>query len=114
MLATAAAIALSNAGRAEERREVEERLTDADAVRAEVLATLSMEVRKPLGAVTESSRALQETFGNVDAPAIERLVASATALDVTLAAPSTCPSSSRAGWSSTTKRWTSVSWSQGC
>ena len=64
MLATTAAMALSNARRAEERREVEERLTDAGAVRAEVLATLSTEVRKPLGAVTETSRALRDTFGN--------------------------------------------------
>jgi signal transduction histidine kinase len=85
MLATTAAMALSNARRAEERREVEERLTDAGAVRAEVLATLSTEVRKPLGAVTETSRALRDTFGNEDRRRlIERLVASATALDITL------------------------------
>ena len=85
MLATTAAMALSNARRAEERREVEERLTDAGAVRAAVLATLSTEVRKPLGAVTETSRALQDTFGNEDRRRlIERLVASATALDITL------------------------------
>jgi hypothetical protein len=85
MLATTAAMALSNARRADERRQVEERLTDAGAVRAEVLATLSDEVRKPLGAVTETSRALRETFGNEDRRRlIERLVASATALDVTL------------------------------
>ena len=85
MLATTAAIALSNARRAEERREVAEHLADGDAVRAEVLATLSTEVRKPLGAVTETSRALRETFGNEDRRRlIERLVASATALDVTL------------------------------
>ena len=85
MLAMTAAMALSNARRAQERREVEERLTDAGAVRAEVLATLSTEVRKPLGAVTETSRALQETFGNEDRRRlIARLVASATALDVTL------------------------------
>ena len=85
MLATAAAMALSNARRADERRQMEERLTDAGAVRAEVLATLSDEVRKPLGAVTETSRALRETFGNEDRRRlIERLVASATALDVTL------------------------------
>ena len=85
MLATTAAMALSNARRAEERREVEERLTDAGAVRAEVLATLSTEVRKPLSAVTETSRALRETFGNEDRRRlIERLAASATALDITL------------------------------
>jgi signal transduction histidine kinase len=85
MLATTAAMALSNARRAEERREVAEHLADGDAVRAEVLATLSTEVRKPLGAVTKTSRALRETFGNEDRRRlIERLVASATALDVTL------------------------------
>jgi len=85
MLATTAAMALNNARRADERRQVEERLTDAGAVRAEVLATLSDEVRKPLGAVTETSRALRETFGNEDRRRlIERLAASATALDVTL------------------------------
>ena len=85
MLATTAAMALSNARRAEERREVEAKLTDAGAVRAEVLATLSTEVRKPLGAVTETSRALRDTFGNEDRRRlIERLVASATALDITL------------------------------
>ena len=45
----------------------------------------STEVKKPLGAVTETSRALQETFGNEDRRRlIARLVASATALDVTL------------------------------
>jgi signal transduction histidine kinase len=85
MLATTAAMALAIARRAGERREVDERLADADAVRAQVLATLSEEVRKPLGAVTETSRALRETFGNEERRRlIERLVASATALDVTL------------------------------
>ncbi|MGH2641207.1 MAG: sensor histidine kinase [Actinomycetota bacterium] len=85
MLATTAAMALSNARRTDERRQLEERLTDAGAVRAEVLATLSEEVRKPLGAVTETSRALRETFGNEDRRRlIERLIASATALDVML------------------------------
>jgi signal transduction histidine kinase len=85
MLATTAAMALNNARRAEERREVDEHVADANAVRAEVLATLSTEVRKPLGAVTETSRALRETFGNEERRLlIERLVRSATALDVTL------------------------------
>jgi signal transduction histidine kinase len=85
MLAATASIAIGNARRAAERRAVDEHLADADAVRADVLATLSKEVRKPLGAVTRSSRALRETFGNEDRHRlIERLVASATALDVTL------------------------------
>jgi len=85
MLAATASMALGNARRAEERRQVEEHLAGADAVRAEVLATLSNEVRKPLGAVTKSSRALRETFGSEDRHRlIERLVTSATALDVTL------------------------------
>ena len=85
MLATTAAMALANARRAGERREVDERLADAAAVRAQVLATLSEEVRKPLGAVTETSRALRETFGNEERRRlIERLIASTTALDVTL------------------------------
>ena len=85
MLAATASMALGNAHRAEERRQVEEHLASADAVRAEVLATLSNEVRKPLGAVTKSSRALRETFGSEDRHRlIERLVASVTALDVTL------------------------------
>jgi GAF domain-containing protein len=85
MLAATASMALGNARRAEERRQVEEHLAGAAAVRAEVLARLSEEVRKPLGAVTRTSRALRETFGSEDRHRlIERLVASATALDVTL------------------------------
>jgi signal transduction histidine kinase len=85
MLAATASMALGNARRAEERRQVEEHLAEADAVRAEVLTTLSAEVRKPLGAVTGTSRALRETFGSEERHRlIERLVASATALDVTL------------------------------
>ena len=85
MLAATAALAVGNARRSEERRLVDEHLADADAVRADVLATLSKEVRKPLGAVTRSSRELRETFGNEDRHRlIERLVAGATALDVTL------------------------------
>jgi signal transduction histidine kinase len=85
VLAATAATAIGNARRADELRMVDEHLADADAVRADVLATLSKEVRKPLGAVTRSSRALRETFGNEDRHRlIERLVASATALDVTL------------------------------
>jgi signal transduction histidine kinase len=85
MFASAAATAIGNARRADEHRLIEERLTEADAVRAQVLSTLSTELRKPLATVTETSRALRSTFGNEERQRlIERMVAGATALDVTL------------------------------
>jgi signal transduction histidine kinase len=85
MLAGTAAMAMGNARRAEEQREVAARVADADRVRSEVMARLSKEIRKPLAVVTQTSKALRETGEGVDRERlVERLVASANALDVTL------------------------------
>ncbi|HEX6398897.1 MAG TPA: HAMP domain-containing sensor histidine kinase, partial [Actinomycetota bacterium] len=85
MLAATAAMTLGNALRAEEQRQVAGRLAEADRVRTDVTATLAKEIRKPLAALTDTTRALQGTFGNEDRHRLlGRLLANATALDVTL------------------------------
>jgi signal transduction histidine kinase len=85
MLAGTAAMAMGNARRAEERREVAARVADADRVRSEVMARLSREIRKPLAVVTQTSKELREDGEGVDRERlVERLMASANALDVTL------------------------------
>ena len=85
MLAAHAALALVNARRDEERRAVADRVSDADRLKADVIARLSQEVRKPLAIVTETSRALQQNSETDDRHRLlQRLATSATALDVTL------------------------------
>jgi len=85
MLAATAAMAVGNARRAEEQREVAARVADADRLRSEVMARLSKEIRKPLAAVTQTSKALQDAGEGANRDRlVERLVASANALDVTL------------------------------
>jgi signal transduction histidine kinase len=85
MLAATAAIAVGNARRAEEQRDLASRVADADRVRSEVMARLSKEIRKPLAAVTQTSKALRDAGEGANRERlVERLIASANALDVTL------------------------------
>ena len=84
MLAGQAALAVVRAQRVAEQRVVEERLGAADRTNAEILSRLSEEVRKPLGIVTETTRALRGSENGDHDRLLDRLAAGATALDVTL------------------------------
>jgi signal transduction histidine kinase len=85
MLAATASMALGNARRAEEAREVAVRVADADRVRHDVMTRLAKEIRKPLAAVTQSSKALRDAGDDAERTRLlERLATSANALDVTL------------------------------